>query len=90
MRQAGRWHRGFAITPTGNDDGACLRQQLQAAVGQDVNAAHGAHRPCVDGDDAVLVPREIELRPGEAEDFHGNPELEGTEAVVGQNRDQSR
>jgi hypothetical protein len=38
-------HRCFAIAPTGNDDGACLRQQLQAAVGQDVNAAHGAHRP---------------------------------------------
>ena len=83
-------HRGAAITPAGNDDGSGVAEQFHAAIGQHLNPAHGAHRALVDGGDPVLVPGEIELRPCQAEDLHGDAELECAEAIVGQNRDQSR
>ena len=82
-------HRGVAVAPAGNDDGARLGQQFQAAIGQHLNPAHGAHRALIDRRNRMRVPREIELRSGQAEDLHGDAELECAEAIVGQNRDQS-
>ncbi|MNI70969.1 hypothetical protein D3C73_1268150 [compost metagenome] len=64
-------------------------QQFQAAIGQYLNATHGAHRALIDGRDLMAVPREVELRPGQAKDLHGDAEFEGTQAIVGEDRDQS-
>ncbi len=83
-------HRRAAVAPSRDDDGPGLFKQFHPAVGQHLNATHGTHRPLVDGDDTVLIPREIELWPRQAEDLHGDAEFESAEAVVGQNRDQSR
>ena len=82
-------HRCLAVAPAGNDDGPGLFEQFQAAIGQHLDATHGAHRSLIDSGDAVLVPREIELRSRQAEDLDGDAELERTEAVVGQNGDRS-
>lgn len=71
---------------SGNDDGAGGLQQFHAAIGQYLNAAGSPHRALIDGDDPVLVPREVELGPCQAEDLHRNAKLKGTEAVVGQDR----
>ncbi|MNF90662.1 hypothetical protein D3C84_732320 [compost metagenome] len=82
-------HRGAAVAPAGNDDGAGIGEQFHAAIGQDLDAAHGTHRTLIDRDDTMLVPRKIEFRSWQAEDLHGNAELERAQAVVGQNRDHS-
>ncbi|MCY1175582.1 hypothetical protein D9M71_654530 [compost metagenome] len=82
--------RGAAVAPAGNDDGAGVGEQFHAAVGQNLDAAHGTHRALIDGDDTMFVPREIELGAWQAEDLHGDAELECAEAVVGQNRDHGR
>ena len=84
-----RRRRLLAAAPAGNDDGPRLLQQLQAPVGQHLDPAQGTHRAGVHGGDGLPVPGEIELRPGQAEDLHGNAELEGAKAVVGQDRDQT-
>ncbi|MNC23784.1 hypothetical protein D3C75_718190 [compost metagenome] len=83
------WHRGAAVAPTGDDDGAGIGEQFHAAIGQYLDAAHGPHRTLIDRDDTMLVPRKIEFRSWQAEDLHGNAELERAQAVVGQNRDHS-
>ncbi|MNG01678.1 hypothetical protein D3C84_846700 [compost metagenome] len=82
-------YRCLTVAPAGNDDGPCLFQQFQAAIGQYLNTAHGAHRPLIDGRDSMAVPREIELWPCQAKNFHGDAEFESTQAVVGQDHDQS-
>lgn len=78
-----------AVTPAGNDNGPGLGQALQAAIGQHLDAAHGAHGAVVQADDAVAIPGEIELGPWQAEDLHGNAEFEGAEAVVGEDGHQA-
>jgi hypothetical protein len=37
----------------------------------------------------MAVPREVELWPSQAKDLHGDAEFEGTQAIVGEDRDQS-
>ncbi len=88
FEQCRRW-RFAAAAPAGHDQGAGLVELFQAAIGQDLDAAHGAHRPGIDRNDAVLVPGEVELRTRQAEDLHGDAEFEGAEAIVDQDRDQT-
>jgi len=83
-----RRYRGVAVAPARNDDGARCGEQFQAAIGQHLNPAHGAHRAFIDRGNHVFVPREVELWPGQAEDLDGNAELECAEAIVGQNGNQ--
>ena len=47
-------HRCLAIAPAGNDDGPGLFEQFQAAIGQHLDATHGAHRALIDGGDLML------------------------------------
>ncbi|MCY1179076.1 hypothetical protein D9M73_194560 [compost metagenome] len=81
LAQGGQQLLGYcslAVAPAGNDDGPRLLQQFQAAIGQYLDATHGAHRALIDGRDLMAVPREVELRPGQAKDLHGDAEFEGT------------
>lgn len=92
LAQGGDQRRGYcgaAVAPAGDDDGPRVGEHFHAAIGQDLDAAHGAHRAMIDGDDTMLVPRELEFRAWQAEDLHGNAELERAEAIVGQNRNHS-
>ncbi len=83
-------HWRAAVAPAGNNDRPRLIQQVQATVGQQLNATHGAHWTLIDCSNAVFIPGEFELRPGQAEYLYGDAKLESAEAVVGQNRDRSR
>lgn len=77
------------VTPAGDDNGPGLSQALQPAVGEHLDATHGAHGTLVQADDAVAVPGEIELGPRQAKDLHGDAEFEGAQAVVGEDGHQA-
>ena len=79
----------IAATPARNDDGMGINERLQAELGNDLHATCRVHWCGIDGDDAMRVPGEFELRAWQPEDLHGNAELECAEAVVGQNRNQT-
>lgn len=67
-----------------------INERLQAELGNDLHATCRVHWCGIDGDDAMRVPGEFELRAWQPEDLHGNAELEGAQPVIGQHGDQTR
>ncbi|MNF95447.1 hypothetical protein D3C84_782040 [compost metagenome] len=84
----GRWLA--AVAPAWHDNGPGGLEQFHAAISQYLEAAHGAHRAVIDRDDPMRVPGEIEFRSLQSEDLDGDTEFESTQAVVGEDRDQTR
>ena len=77
----------FYASPAGDDDGVRFVKQRQPAVADDTNTAGGAKLAIIDGGDREPIPAIAHFRARETKNLDRHAELEGTQAVIGQNDD---
>ncbi len=83
----GPGNRSVQAAPARRHDDAGARQQLQAAVADDANAAKAPEVSGLHGGGREPVPPLAHLGPGQGEQFDGDPVLEGAQAVIGEGDD---